>query len=237
METVAWLRICRPGSIIGHQQEWLEEKQEEMWAEGDQLRRLHPEKSLLDQPTDHGIYSLNLKQELLDKLNDKQIKTKESAAVSEPDSSTGLSSRLDKVKITGDADDLLNGNVSAKSDGNGNKPSEKTIVVKDKPSSRSSEKNENNKNRGGVLTQGDKLNIIKARNHIASVKSSERTEMKEKLNDQKTKVSTRATKPNLLPKRESANSNSRSTAAARRPSSPPARSSSKNGRVRAGPVR
>ena len=33
METVAWLRICRPGSIIGHQQEWLEEKQPEMWAE------------------------------------------------------------------------------------------------------------------------------------------------------------------------------------------------------------
>ena len=30
METVAWLRICRPGSIIGHQQEWLEEKEAEM---------------------------------------------------------------------------------------------------------------------------------------------------------------------------------------------------------------
>ena len=30
LETVAWLRICRPGSIIGHQQEWLEEKQAEM---------------------------------------------------------------------------------------------------------------------------------------------------------------------------------------------------------------
>ena len=108
-------------------------------SQGDQLRRLHPEKSLLDKPTEHGIYSLNLKQELLEKLNDKQIKTKESAAVSEPDGSTGLSSRLDRVKITGDADDLLNGNVSAKSDGNGNKTSEKTIVVKDKPSSRSSE--------------------------------------------------------------------------------------------------
>ena len=33
METIAWLRICRPGSIIGHQQEWLEEKQAEMWAQ------------------------------------------------------------------------------------------------------------------------------------------------------------------------------------------------------------
>jgi len=242
METVAWLRICRPGSIIGHQQEWLEEKQAEMWAEGDQYRRLHPERSLLDQPTEHGIYSLDLKQELLDKLTDQQSKTKErTEALSEADSSTGLSSRLNKVKITGDSDDLLNGNLASKSDGNGNKPSEKTIVVKDKASSRTSEKTENNKNRGGVLTQGDKLNIIKASRHhqMGPVKTSqsEKAEMKEKLNDQKSKVSTRATKPNLLPKRESVNSNSRSTSGARRPSSPPTRSSSKNGRVRTGPVR
>ena len=27
------MRICRPGSIIGHQQEWLEDKQTEMWRE------------------------------------------------------------------------------------------------------------------------------------------------------------------------------------------------------------
>lgn len=240
METVAWLRICRPGSIIGHQQEWLEEKEAEMWAEGDQYRRLHPEKALMDQPTEHGIYSLTLKQDLLDKMTEKQNKTKErTEALPEPDTSNGLSSRLNKVKITGDADDLLNGNLGSKSDGNGNKPTEKTIVVKDKPHSRSSEKSENNKNRGGVLTQGDKLNIIKARNQIGPVKATqaEKAEMKEKMNEQKTKVATRATKPNLLPKRESANSNSRSTSGARRPSSPPARSSSKNGRVRTGPVR
>jgi hypothetical protein len=24
-ETIAWIRMCRPGSIIGHQQQWLEE--------------------------------------------------------------------------------------------------------------------------------------------------------------------------------------------------------------------
>ena len=59
------------------------------------------------------------------------------------------------------------------------------------------------------MTQGDKLNIIKARNQIVKTSQSEKTEIKEKLHDQKTKVSTRATKPNLLPKRESVNSNSR----------------------------
>ncbi|XP_017888216.1 dual specificity protein phosphatase CDC14AB-like isoform X3 [Ceratina calcarata] len=26
-ETIAWIRICRPGSVIGHQQEWLEKKE------------------------------------------------------------------------------------------------------------------------------------------------------------------------------------------------------------------
>ncbi|XP_037071043.1 dual specificity protein phosphatase CDC14AB-like [Pollicipes pollicipes] len=34
-ETIAWLRICRPGSIIGHQQHWLVEKQPQMWLQGD----------------------------------------------------------------------------------------------------------------------------------------------------------------------------------------------------------
>lgn len=24
-EAIAWLRFCRPGSVIGHQQEWMEE--------------------------------------------------------------------------------------------------------------------------------------------------------------------------------------------------------------------
>ena len=62
-----------------------------------------------------------------------------------------------------------------------------------------------------MLTQGDKLNIIKARNQFGPVKTSQsdKTEIKEKMNDQKTKVSTRATKPNLLPKREAVNANSR----------------------------
>lgn len=31
LEAIAWIRICRPGSIIGHQQRWLKEKQQPMW--------------------------------------------------------------------------------------------------------------------------------------------------------------------------------------------------------------
>ncbi|NP_001122010.1 dual specificity protein phosphatase CDC14AB [Danio rerio] len=37
-EAIAWIRICRPGSIIGPQQHYLEEKQASLWAHGDSLR-------------------------------------------------------------------------------------------------------------------------------------------------------------------------------------------------------
>ncbi|XP_026559691.1 dual specificity protein phosphatase CDC14B isoform X2 [Pseudonaja textilis] len=37
-ETIAWIRICRPGSVIGTQQHFLLEKQSEMWLEGDVYR-------------------------------------------------------------------------------------------------------------------------------------------------------------------------------------------------------
>ncbi|XP_056276349.1 dual specificity protein phosphatase CDC14AB-like [Pseudoliparis swirei] len=34
-EAIAWIRICRPGSIIGPQQNLLEEKQHSLWVQGD----------------------------------------------------------------------------------------------------------------------------------------------------------------------------------------------------------
>ncbi|XP_061182141.1 dual specificity protein phosphatase CDC14A-like isoform X6 [Saccostrea echinata] len=37
-ECIAWCRICRPGSIIGPQQNFLEEKQSLMWMQGDLYR-------------------------------------------------------------------------------------------------------------------------------------------------------------------------------------------------------
>ncbi|XP_054895126.1 dual specificity protein phosphatase CDC14B isoform X3 [Poeciliopsis prolifica] len=37
-EAIAWIRICRPGSIIGPQQNFVEEKQNTLWAEGDGFR-------------------------------------------------------------------------------------------------------------------------------------------------------------------------------------------------------
>ena len=37
-EAIAWIRICRPGSIIGPQQHFLELIEEQMWREGDEFR-------------------------------------------------------------------------------------------------------------------------------------------------------------------------------------------------------
>ncbi|XP_072945958.1 uncharacterized protein Cdc14 [Epargyreus clarus] len=40
-EAIAWLRVCRPGSVIGHQQWFLENVQARMHAEGEAYRRRH----------------------------------------------------------------------------------------------------------------------------------------------------------------------------------------------------
>ena len=37
-EAIAWIRICRPGSIIGPQQHFLQEVQAQMWKDGEEFR-------------------------------------------------------------------------------------------------------------------------------------------------------------------------------------------------------
>lgn len=37
-EAIAWIRICRPGSVIGPQQNFVEDKQNSLWLEGDRYR-------------------------------------------------------------------------------------------------------------------------------------------------------------------------------------------------------
>ncbi|XP_066158936.1 dual specificity protein phosphatase CDC14C isoform X1 [Euwallacea fornicatus] len=79
-EAIAWIRICRPGSIIGHQQHWLQEKQKQLWEAGDFYRKKHliP----LPQKCSSGIYSLT------------DIKRKKS-----PDNVTGIMRKVDCMEI------------------------------------------------------------------------------------------------------------------------------------------
>jgi len=44
-ETIGWMRICRPGTVIGPQQHFLEDIQDQMWHEGD-IMRSSPQRSL-----------------------------------------------------------------------------------------------------------------------------------------------------------------------------------------------
>lgn len=57
-EAIAWTRICRTGSVIGHQQSWLEDIENELWSSGEQykLRNFGNSKVLLHHH--HGIYSI-----------------------------------------------------------------------------------------------------------------------------------------------------------------------------------
>ncbi|EDW28633.1 GL18848 [Drosophila persimilis] len=61
LEAIAWLRLCRPGSVIGHQQQWMEDKQSWLWSEGERMRRRTGVPMLRHT---YGIYSLELKTKL-----------------------------------------------------------------------------------------------------------------------------------------------------------------------------
>uniref|UniRef100_A0A8C8VE37 Cell division cycle 14A n=1 Tax=Pelusios castaneus TaxID=367368 RepID=A0A8C8VE37_9SAUR len=55
-EAIAWIRICRPGSIIGPQQHFLEEKQAALWIQGDFYRSKQKQRSA-DEGTVNKIIS------------------------------------------------------------------------------------------------------------------------------------------------------------------------------------
>ncbi|XP_017029475.1 dual specificity protein phosphatase CDC14AB isoform X3 [Drosophila kikkawai] len=61
LESIAWLRLCRPGSVIGHQQQWMEDKQSWLWSEGERMRR---RTNLPILRHTYGINSLELKTKL-----------------------------------------------------------------------------------------------------------------------------------------------------------------------------
>ncbi|GJQ68043.1 putative phosphatase [Trypoxylus dichotomus] len=113
-EAIAWIRVCRPGSVIGHQQIWLESKQEQMWKDGELYRK----KKGIAFPVKHkfGIYTKVIPETTEDhkpketKINDKV---------------TRILKKVDTMKLN-DKDDTNNDSESS-------------------------------------ITQGDKLNEIKAR--------------------------------------------------------------------------
>jgi cell division cycle 14 len=140
LETIAWIRLCRPGSVIGHQQQWMEEKQLPMWIQGEAYRRDNKIKSL--KIHDLGIYSHKNKSCLDEELlESKMVQTNDEIDGVESDddetttenvddviseihlksikkrsrSVTGISEKVDTMKL-----DDANGNVVKTNDRNGN---------------------------------------------------------------------------------------------------------------------
>jgi hypothetical protein len=160
------------------------------------------------------------------------------------------------MKITTDTDTC--------NDNNGNmedKTIERTIVVEDSVNTNIANitdiNNDNNKKHNRVLTQGDKLNLIKARKQTTTNLAtcgghiSTNTENNQQRSSNRTKTANntvKTTQPGTRTKqvnkagstghkRDGSRPTTRSTSGARRPTSPANRSSSKNGRVKTGAVR
>ncbi|XP_036243811.1 dual specificity protein phosphatase CDC14A isoform X2 [Molothrus ater] len=58
-EAIAWIRICRPGSIIGPQQNFLEEKQAMLWREGELIRSKQKQGGVVDGNINRVLCGLN----------------------------------------------------------------------------------------------------------------------------------------------------------------------------------
>jgi len=59
-DAIAWIRICRPGSIIGPQQHFLEDMQNMMWRDGERYRKLQKAKQTSADSLSDGMAMLNL---------------------------------------------------------------------------------------------------------------------------------------------------------------------------------
>mmetsp|Transcript_18482 Transcript_18482/g.32611 ORF Transcript_18482/g.32611 Transcript_18482/m.32611 type:complete len:490 (+) Transcript_18482:223-1692(+) len=46
-EVISWMRICRPGCVIGPQQQFLQDLEPVMWQEGEMMRSMHPNNRLV----------------------------------------------------------------------------------------------------------------------------------------------------------------------------------------------
>ncbi|XP_055840274.1 dual specificity protein phosphatase CDC14A [Episyrphus balteatus] len=103
LEAIAWLRLCRPGSVIGHQQQWMEDKQAWLLTEGERHR-----KRWNTEPPKHkyGIYSLILN----GKASNQQLN--DNSEVLLTSRVKGISQKVDTMHINDEENE--NGNVPKK---------------------------------------------------------------------------------------------------------------------------
>ena len=62
LEAIGWMRICRPGMVIGPQQHYLQDLEQKMWYEGDlmRMRLSHPPEGVERMNILPGLKSLSV---------------------------------------------------------------------------------------------------------------------------------------------------------------------------------
>ncbi|XP_022255922.1 dual specificity protein phosphatase CDC14AB-like [Limulus polyphemus] len=151
-EAIAWIRICRPGSIIGQQQHWLEEKQAYLWLRGD-ICQAHKtnnnSNSKVKKDVEKEIFlsNNNVTSDVEDKKAE-EIKISKSASKGNVNVNRIFSKlHLEETKEQKPF-----------------KSKETEETCKNKVLDKN-EKDQGNNNTGKSITQGDKLNLIKVQRH------------------------------------------------------------------------
>ena len=94
-------------------QDWLEEKEPEMWAAGDEMRR-RGEAAAQQERVPFPVYSLKLKQRLLQEAAARR--TKAASASSAESNFTKIVNKVERIRLQDESEDLneedRNGNVS-----------------------------------------------------------------------------------------------------------------------------
>ncbi|XP_049279639.1 uncharacterized protein LOC125762017 isoform X1 [Anopheles funestus] len=98
MESIAWLRICRPGSVIGQQQAWLNSKQSQLLQEGEIYRQQRQNFTYPPEKHARGVYSLQVAMENDDTPNVKTpgLKPTMGHAI-DSENMQGISQRVDTM--------------------------------------------------------------------------------------------------------------------------------------------
>ncbi|XP_055918617.1 tyrosine-protein phosphatase cdc-14 [Eupeodes corollae] len=132
LEAIAWLRLCRPGSVIGHQQQWMEDKQAWLWTEGERHR-----KRWNTEPPKHkyGIYSQILNGKASNQLNDNSEVLLTSRV-------KGISQKVDTMHINDEENE------------NGNVPKKKVLTTKNVGDEDESTSDDDNKDDEKLLHRG-----------------------------------------------------------------------------------
>ncbi|KAK7079429.1 Dual specificity protein phosphatase cdc14a [Halocaridina rubra] len=160
-EVIAWLRICRPGSIIGGQQQWLTSKQSSLWLEGDIFRSRNKNQNL-NMKCEFGIYSIawrdhiaNINNQNKNNLNHTKKKLVNDLSDEEPE-------REETVQV------VLSGVDTLKLDDHASHTDNHDKYIEDIANSNTNFRQAETRIING-LSQGDRLNQLKAaRSHARS---------------------------------------------------------------------